>query len=278
MTSGFSPGLAIALMLVCLAIGFLIGTRGRQIVQSLKATGQAVRSLTLRIPAAAAIAGEATAAGDDDNDKEEEEEGETDTTIADFIMPTDADASLADHPDVHLSPVILYKIKRAKEELRIAQRRAALLAEGFDESEVDERMQLEQVSGGGGGGRANPLALLISVGARVEPSAGGDSAEAVKLQERRRMQRNVDQYLMRAEGVEKFRNEDGKPPQGRVQTAHEVARMTALTPVGGETRAREVANVPRAKEARNLFRKWHEVNQKTKARQAGPARDRKSVV
>lgn len=258
-------GLSIFLMLLFFVIGFLLGTRGRQIVAALKATGQAVRSLTIKIPLIATLMGDDTA-GDDDGEKEDDEIEDKQIDIDDFIQPADGDSGLADHPDVHLSPVLLYKIKRAKEELRTQQRRAALLAEGFDEGEVEERMQMEADAGGGGGGRANPLALLISVGARVEPTAGGNSAEAVKLQERRRLQRNVDQFLLRVGGIEKYRPE--KASHGRVRTAMEMARETSLHPIGGPAREREVANLHRAKEARNLLRDWFKHNETVKAREA----------
>ena len=103
--------------------------------------------------------------------------------------------------------------------------------EGFDPSEVEERMAIEGPgSNGPGGGRQNPLALLVSVGARVEAMAGGSSAEAAQLQERRRMLRNVDAYLAKSEGVEKYRSEktiaaSRDPITGnRYKSAHEIAR------------------------------------------------------
>lgn len=256
-------GLSVALMLVCLLIGFLLGTRGRQIVAAIKAAGQAIKSLSFKIPMPASLMGQSQTQGEDDGEKNEEDEtDENEIGIDDFIQPSDADNGLNDHPDIHLSPVLLYKIKRSKEELRAQQRRAALLAEGFDEGEVEERMALEKETGGGGGGRANPLALLISVGARVEATAGGDSAEAAKVQERRRLQRNVDQFLLRVDGIEKFRadEKDEKVHIGRVKTAFEVARETAIRPIGGPAREREVANLHRAKDARNLLREWQKQN------------------
>jgi len=178
--------------------------------------------------------------------------------INDLMQPAEADPALNDHPDVTLNPVIMYQIKRAKEEMRTAQRRASLLAEGFDPSEVDERMQIEQTSGGGGRTRPNALALLVSLGARVEPTGGGSSQEHAQLQDRRRLQRNVDAYLSKSVGVEKYRSD--KPSGrdhvlgGRRKTAHEVARDT--TSFGGEQHRRLSANVQVAREARVLYRKW----------------------
>ena len=43
-------GLVAAVAVVMLIVGFLLGTRGRQIVQIASKLAQAVRSLTIRIP------------------------------------------------------------------------------------------------------------------------------------------------------------------------------------------------------------------------------------
>ena len=48
----------------------------------------------------------------------------------------------------------------------------------------------------------------------------------------------------------------------------EMARETSLHPIGGPAREREVANLHRAKEARNLLRDWFKHNETVKAREA----------
>ena len=265
-----SLGLVIVLSIVWLAVGFLMGTRARQIAASLQAVPKALQAFTFRIPSSdASVLGQQTNKDDGGEDQpEEEEEEDIAKSIENFIQSSDADPTLADHPDVHVSPIFTYKIKQMKEEQRAQQRRAALLAEGFDPSEVEERMQIEATSGSGGGGagRQNPLALLVSVGARVEPTAGGSSQEHVQLQERKRMQRNVDAYLSKAEGIEKFRPEKAEyntrdPISGtRYKAAHEVARETMVTPFGGSNYARNKTNVRVAHDARNTFRRWKRVN------------------
>jgi hypothetical protein len=260
---GISMGVAVALMVVCLFIGFLLGTRGRQIVAAVKKLPAAIRALSFKIPLEAPDPAAGQQANNDDggenDEREDEEEPDVNVNIDDLIQPMEADPALSDHPDVLINPVVMYQIKVAKEEMRAQQRRASLLAEGFDASEVDERMSIEQTSGGGGKGRPNALALLISIGARVEATAGGSSQEAAQLQERRRLQRNVDAYLLKSVGVEKFRA-DGRPASrdpvsgGRRKTAHEVAKET--TSYGGERHKRKVANVRVARDARMLYRKW----------------------
>ena len=122
------------------------------------------------------------------------------------------------------------------------------MAEGFDENEVADRMEYEQANGGAGNGRPNPLALLISVGARVE-AAGGDLAAGAALQERRRLMRNVDVFLNKTDGVERYK--PGRPNEGmrdahsgaRLKTAYEVARETFVTPAGGSAYRRELASI-----------------------------------
>jgi hypothetical protein len=202
--------------------------------------------------------------GDDDKDAEEEEE---DIHILDsidgFIHDPVDDAALADHPELVVSPVMLYNLKKSKEEMRVAQRRATLSAEGLSLEEVQDQLDLEAAggSGGGAGGKMNALALLISVGACVEPSAGGGSAERVEQQERRRRQRNVDQYLLRAHNVERFKADPARRSRrsalgGKARSAHEIANETGIERFGGGEYARGVRRVHVAKTARKTFRVW----------------------
>ena len=246
-SAGLPPGLYFGIIwiiitaIVCLLVGFLIGTRARQIAASAKTLTSAFLHFSFKIPE-----GEASIIGkqDDDNggeddEKEEAEEGNANVDELDaFIQPADTDSTLQDHPDLTVNPVMTYKIKRAKDEARAMQRRLALIAEGFDEKEVDERMEIEGAGGGGGGGgKQNALATLIAVGANVEGKRGGASEENALLQERRRLQRNVDAYLKTSEGIEKFKG-DAKPSGagkardatgGRIKTASEVATETSHT-------------------------------------------------
>ena len=264
-------GVVAAIAVVCLIIGFILGTRGRQIVASAMVMGSALKTCMVRIPEAASIMGQQTNKEDDGGENDEmegEEDGDEDQLkLEDLIQPAENDPALSDHPDVKLNPVIMYKIKRSKEEMRVQQRRAALLAEGLTASEVEERMEIEAVSGTGGGSgqKTNPLALLVSLGARVEASAGGGSQEAVQMQERRRLQRNVDAYLQKAEGIEKFRSEKMHAARdpisgGRLKTAHEIAKDTGVSTYGGGGYKRAKHNVHVAKDARNIYRRWKASN------------------
>ena len=127
-------------------------------------------------------------------------------------------------------------------------------------------MLIEGAGGGGAGGRMNALALLVACGARVEPTKGGDSAEHAAAQDRKRIQRNIDAYLKKVNGVDKLEMaslESTTPTQGRrdptgsrMKSAHEVANETANQPFGGETFARSVRNLDVARTGRKAFRKW----------------------
>jgi hypothetical protein len=256
-------GIAVVMMLLCLVVGFVLGTRGRQIAASAKLIAHAVRTFTIKIPGATSLLGPSTSS-DEGEEREEEEQGTSTPELEDYLNPTDDDPTLNDHPDVQLNPVILHRIKRAKAELREAQRRAALLSEGFGENEVEDRMGTEAAVGGVGGGRQNPLALLISVGARVEAAVGGSSAEHQQLLDRRRLQRNVNAFLSKADGIDKYASASQgvlrRQGQGRGQTASDVSRETALHRFGGNAFLRDEANVKIAKDARSRYRRFKVLN------------------
>jgi hypothetical protein len=300
-------GIAAALLVVGLLLGFIAGTRARQIVASLTALGDAIKKAfswlipesekalvgappTPPLPSARtagltyrrtwptltptpvwfvlALSTGTTVSQSDGANDDEKDEDDDDTPAAleldDMLQPCDTDPILAEHPDVLLNPVMLYHIKRAKDEARVAQRRQSLSIEGLTDDEIDRQMHAEDNGGGGGGGKMNALALLISVGARVEPSAGGNSAEAAAMQARKRMQRNVDAFLQRHAGIAKYqppvvnsrRSARHASMGARRQAASEVALSTANIPHGGEQRQRELHEAARAKLSRRLMRVW----------------------
>ena len=108
------------------------------------------------------------------------------------------------------------------------------------------------------------LSVLISVGARVEATRGGDNADHQALMVRRRQQRNIDAYLLKSLDVEKLRvggAPDGAEPQpggsgSQKKTAYEVAVASADEPVGGTRLKRELRALSGAKIARLAYRNW----------------------
>ena len=57
--------MVVGVFFVALILGFLLGTRARQVVASAKNVGAAVKSFSLKIPSVLSIMGDVTAAGDD---------------------------------------------------------------------------------------------------------------------------------------------------------------------------------------------------------------------
>ena len=255
--------LAILIFVLGILLGFLIGTRARQIAESARSIPQALAHMSFKIPAAGLP--DPGAGDDDEKDQEDEDDANAklDSLLDDFIQDPNADASLNDHPDLQISPVIMYNIKKSKEELRTQQLKAQLAAEGMTAEEIEERLLLGETGGGGaGGGKQNALSLLIAAGARVQAMSGGANADNIALQERRRAQRNVDTYLTKTEGIEKFVNSKaaaskGQGEGGKVKSAREVAYETARNRAGGVTYEREVRSLAHAKSSRNIWKEWN---------------------
>lgn len=99
-----------------------------------------------------------------------------------------------------MSPIVMYQIKKSKEEALKQNRIAQLAAEGLDEDEIAERMARGDMGGGEAvaGGRPNALATLIAQGARVTATSNSGNQDAIQRIERRRMQRTVDVYLTKS--------------------------------------------------------------------------------
>ena len=117
-----SIGVVIAGIVVGLIVGFVIGSRGRHALMILKAMAELKKKL------AEAGAGEDDA--DDDKVDEEDEEMGKEDPILDSLF-TEAEPGLDDHQDTVLNPILLYQIKRAKDEMKERARLAAL--EGGEE-------------------------------------------------------------------------------------------------------------------------------------------------
>lgn len=250
--------IVILVLIIGLMLGFLIGARTRQITAKMKNISKALASLSSLIRMAEAEAQDDGAAAGDDNEMEEEEgkEPDKDDPLEEFLQ-TDECPGLDDHGDVEVNPVIMYNIKLAKDAQRLQQRREALAAEGLSEDDIEERLAggVEVGGGGGGGVRANPLALLISVGARVEATAGSSDIEAVKRSEMRRKQRNINVFLNKTLDIDTRTTpaRDGAKG-GKKQNAYDVARNTKLNPIGGSYHKRTIAATSQAKSARRIYR------------------------
>ena len=187
--------MAIATLIVGFILGFLTGTRAKQVVHAVKHLPTALRSLS-KLLKEVAPAGEA--AGDDGDDERVAPEDEPEAELAlDELVPSFLDESvvpgLDDHRDVEVSPIFLYQMKKAKEETRKQRLRDQLLSEGVDPNDTDAYLVNQST-----GRQRSSLAFLIAHGARFEPVAGrGADAASRAQQERRRQMRTVDSYLQK---------------------------------------------------------------------------------
>lgn len=246
--------------LFALIIGFLIGVRAKQIVQSAKKSAKAIFSLKELFRAGAEQDkddGEAeTADGDEDLEEEPQE-------LLESFMNNEQVNGLDDHPDIVRSPIIMYHVKLAKDEARREKRKLALIAEGMDEEDAEQLLANEAAGGlsvgGGGEGRQNALATLIAAGARVTAVGGGQSAEAALAEERRRMQRTIDVFLEKNRGIDTTKAvKTSSGGQGkRLDNALEVAVKSKTTPFGGDSAKLETQKIGMARTGRTLLRGIH---------------------
>jgi hypothetical protein len=190
--------------------------------------------------------------------------------LEDFLTQEEI-TGLDDHVDIDLNPVFMFHIKKAKEAARLEKRLAELAAEGLTEDEIAERMEADDAPVGEG--RMNPLQLLISVGARVEPVKGKTSEEFLKKTEIRRKQRNIAVYLQKTFGIDTkmvaAKEAKGGPTGGR-KNALQIANETKSKPVGGPTYEREVTQVKHAKSARLVYRAYKREQDAQKKRKQKP--------
>lgn len=244
--------------IICLIIGFIIGTRARQMSEALKAVGSLLKRVpfTLQISKAEeeGKAEEVEADGDEEADVDPEE-------ILDPFLSTELGLDI--HPDLVISPIMMYHIKMAKERLREQQRMAQLeemkqqlIAEGLSEAQADERVAFEAESGTMiSGGKQSALAVLIQAGARVTPTGNRDSQEQTILNDMRRQKKNVEVYLSKQHDIDVTMT---KPEERSKRVGLEGTRMgplemavsTAKTPVGGPMARRSAEMVETARSGR----------------------------
>ena len=247
--AGFmSAGVTMAIAAAALILGFLIGTRGRQILATMKVARETLTSWSFRVPSAAALAAADADAGKDDNELETVEEDWTNTL--DEFLSSEHILPLEEHPDVHINPILLYEARKAKEKAKedrklkaITEMREKLIAEGLSEDEIDERMaEGDATMLDGAPVRQNALAVLISVGARVVPGAASGSADSLALQDRKRQQKNIEMYLANSLMLDMRKTKAvGKNAIGvRMKNAYEMAKQTVAAQIPQRARARSV--------------------------------------
>ena len=119
--------------LFAMVVGFLLGTRAKQIVNAVKVSGKALISLKELLMAGAAPAeddGQADAV--DDPDENEPEPAE----LVDKFLSTEQTYGLDDHADLIRNPVLMYQVNLAKKAARREMRKQQLIADGMDEEDA----------------------------------------------------------------------------------------------------------------------------------------------
>ena len=233
-----------------------MGARAK-ILEKVKLIGKAIVSFAIKLGTEEIVLDKAPGggAGDEDQPPQDDEEEELGEIVERFLSTVD-DKGLDDHPDVFTSPILMYQIKKAKEEQLAQQRITVLAAEGLTEDEIAERMAMDGGPSGPGAGPKNALALLVSVGARVEAVRGGKDTDHLARIEARRKQRTVDVFLQKQYDIHtkkterKVRDKKGAHIKSALQIAHESKRETVTS--GPEWRSERNATV--AKSARGIYR------------------------
>ena len=251
-------GMAYGMVAAALLIGFLIGTRARQVLASAKVIGKAVRSFTIKIPPKADDGDK----GDDGDDEAEMENAQArEFSVEDYLNVEQS--GLDDHPDLHVNPVLMYQIKLERDRQRAEKARLERIAllgdvDGLTEEEINAKLAESEFTADAGPKTANALATLISVGARTTAVASGASAESQLIAERRRQQRNIDVYLAKALDVNVKRGAPTKryAKGGVLKSALDVAKETGVRAYGGEGYERVKRNPYVAKAARGIWRQW----------------------
>ena len=265
----FGIGIVLALMIAGMLIGYVWGTRGKQILAAMRKAfkmfldSRFVASLTVKV-------------SKDDKDGEDDENGRVDEEIPDSgpgiedFLSTQPLPQLEDHQDVEVNPIILYQVKLAKEKARedrqtkiISELRDKMIAEGLSEDEIVEKLLESTNVAAQGSSKQNALATLISIGASFTPGAGQGNQEQVALQDRRRRMRNVESYLANALDIDvrKPKTEPKKNASGvAYKDAYQVARETKVIPFDGGRDDRSKSAIRFAKDSRKIFKDYHKAH------------------
>jgi hypothetical protein len=220
-----------------LLIGFVLGTRARQMLAAITAVSAMLKRLPLTLKLVMDKSGDDEIEPEDEDKEEDEGKDELEVFLS-------HQQGLDLHPELEMNPVILYHIKVAKDRLREERRqeelrlmRQAWIDEGLSEEQADARVELEAGSAGGGAATVSALATLIQHGARTLPASDSQNAENALLQNMRRKKKNVDVYLQRVCGVDTtMQQSDDKSKRIRLEGTFmgplEKAMETKEKPVG----------------------------------------------
>ena len=190
------------LLFLAFALGALVGSRGRSVRAAL-CTAIANRRITGGAPHAA---GEDAAEGAVDADLVATASAEpASIDISDFLR-TEVEPELDEHPELVVSPVMLYKVflERQLERSRAAKaaRRNTLIGLGLTAEQAAEQVAEEDALGEMAHVRAkSSLKVLEEAGARLMPIQTEGTVKEALVKEQRRKQRNVALFLSKSHSV-----------------------------------------------------------------------------
>ena len=253
-------------------------------------------------------------AGDEGENEEQEEEDEGKLKdlidqLLDQYLSRDWVGGLDDHPETTFNPIMMYQVKKSKEELRRKKElEAKLIAAGYEANHLDtldpearakliEELQETKVVMGGNvgsvagkvrryGSTVNSTRILVQQGARFMPGAmtvlgDSDSQEAKLAQEVRERMRVIDSHLQNKDGIDttktEVRHKARAGQSGLVKNALEMAKETKYKPFGGAAirRAEEMgtyASRGRSRVGPPLDHAIAASNEKTRRASCGAAR------
>ena len=259
--AGINMGVAIMFLFVGICLGFLMGTRGRQLANSAKSlTMNLPKAFSFRIP----IKPPADDEGKDDAENLGEEEEQRPEDIMEEFLSRAPIPGMDDHPELELNPVIMYQIKQAKAAKRAQMVREALRADGMTDEEIEERLESGMTgNAGNAGGKPSAFQILIDAGARVTPGANNMGSDQALIQERKRQVRTIDTFLSKERNIDISKETvvrsqrllDSKTAGGAVMGPLQMALSTRTNPIGGSRINRTRQQVDVAKRGRNLLRR-----------------------
>ena len=275
LAAGFlSIGVAAGIGVSCLLMGILIGRRCK-VKDALKDLLDAAKAAAAKAAAAAGDDG-----GDDDADAEEDDDDAAALEqLLESFLSLEWVGGLDDHPDTELNPILMYQVKKAKDEMRARKElEAKLIARGLEPNHLDTLTDEERkafllemksdtsvkvganVGSVNGhvrkyGASVNSTAIMMSVGARFTPTgkhgkataevdAAGVAAKA--SHEIRDKLKTIDGLLSTHYEIDTSRVEGKRNKSllkagggGLVKSALEVAKETKFKPYGGDAVKRQ---------------------------------------
>ena len=270
-----------AMLVVGLIIGFLLGTRAKQILATFQAiaSGAWRSAFSLRIPD--------DVKSSDDNDAEASLSEPPAMPVVDIVdfLTSQTSNELDENPGLVVNPVLLHVVREAKRAEKLQAQRAAmqrrtnntgvmLTQEEIDNLEADMHFNrgIERLPN-----RRRAINVLVENGARFNPVENVADAQKSAAQAARREARNIAVYFSKNHEIDihateavRRRNYIGT----WMPTAVEKASETQHAPWQGKELKRQTKNVLAARDGRTVLRQFKHTSRYKEFRQAQLDRER----